>query len=206
MVERKRPARLPVRPERKVRRRRRPPPEGKLEMVVTYLEMTERPTFPPPPHPGEKIALLRAEAPPISFYRYLYNTVGEQWLWYERRRMSDDSLRAVIHHPEVEIFVLYVRGVPAGYVELDGRVEGEFELAYVGLIPEFIGRGLGRFLLYWAVDKAWDRSPRRVWVHTCNFDHPRAIATYQRAGFRPYKQETLIIDDPREDGTLPRDS
>ena len=96
-----------------------------------------------------------------------------------------------------------VAGVPAGFIELDRRVSGEVELAYFGLALEFIGRGLGGYLLAWGTNKAWRRGVRRVWVHTCNFDHPRAIAVYQRAGFVPYKQETNLIDDPRADGTLP---
>jgi GNAT superfamily N-acetyltransferase len=175
----------------------------KLECVVTYLEMRE-----PPRHPNilsgrHKIALMRAESPTISFYRYLYNTIGEDWLWWERRALDDAALAAIIHDPDVDIFVLYYDGVPAGYIELDRRVAGDIEVAYFGLIPEFIGRGLGAYLLGWALDEAWQREPERVWLHTCNFDHPKAIAIYQRAGFTPYKQETTLIDDPRATGLLP---
>ena len=179
------------------------PPKGKLEEVVTYLEMTA--ATPPPARPGrsEKLALMRAETPTVAFYRFLYDTVGSQWMWHERRRMNDERLAAIIRDPLVEIYVLYVAGVPAGFIELDRRVSGEVELAYFGLAPEFIGRGLGGYLLAWGTNKAWRRGVRRVWVHTCNFDHPRAIAVYQRAGFVPYKQETNLIDDPRADGTLP---
>jgi GNAT superfamily N-acetyltransferase len=177
----------------------------KLECIVTYLEMRE-----PPRHPNilsgrHKIALMRAESPTVSFYRYLYDTIGEEWLWWERRALDDEALAAIIHDPEVEIFVLYYDGVPAGYIELDLRIAGEIEIAYFGLIPEFIGRGLGAYLLGWALDEAWQREPERVWLHTCNFDHPKAIAVYQRVGFTPYKQETTQIDDPRETGVLPAD-
>lgn len=172
-------------------------PPGKVEMVITYLQMKRRPAHPPVTHPGERVALLRAERPTISFYRYLYDTVGEPWMWYERRLMCDETLKRIVHNPKVEIYVLYAHGVPAGYAELDARVPGEVELAYFGLVPQFIGRGLGKFLLRSALDTAWDKDVGRVWVHTCNFDHPRAIAVYQRAGFVPYKQETELIDDPR---------
>ncbi len=196
---------FPIRSLRGHRAGRRRVPEGKLEMVIIYLEMTERPTRPSVPQPRHagKLALMRADKPTVSFYRYLYNTVGGPWLWYERRRMSDEELAAAIHHAAVGIYVLYVGGVPAGFVELDGRAGDEVEIAYFGLIPEFLGRGLGPYLLDWAVHEAWRREPRRVWVHTCNFDHPKAIAVYQRAGFVPYRQETKVIDDPRLDGTMP---
>ena len=40
-------------------------------------------------------------------------------------------------------------------------------------------------------------------MHTCNFDHIRAFALYQRAGFVPYRQEKKQIADPRIHGELP---
>ena len=101
-----------------------------------------------------------------------------------RRRLSDEDLAAVIHDDRVEVFVLQVRGVPAGYIELDRRVEGEVEIAYFGLIPEYIGRGFGAFLLDWGLGRAWSYGPRRVWLHTCNLDHPRALDVYRRRGAR----------------------
>ena len=179
---------------------------GKLRMVVTFLEM-RAPPGPSALHPpvGHKIALLRAERPTMSFYRYLYNTVGEKWLWYERRMIDDAALSSIIHDPKVEISVLYVDGVPAGFVELDRRETAEVELAFFGLVPDFIGRGFGRYFMSWAVGSAWQNGPRRVWLHSCNFDHPKALQAYQRAGFVPYKQETEIIDDPRLSGLIAAD-
>lgn len=182
------------------RPRSAPVPQGKLEQIVTFLEMRRRPTRDHGPHRLENLALMRAHRSTLSFYRYLYESVGGPWLWYERRRLDDEALGDIIHDENVRIYVLYVGGVPAGFVELDGRQAGEIELAYFGLVPEFIGRGLGQFFLDWSVDKAWSLEPGRVWVHSCNHDHPKAIAVYQRAGFVPYRQERIVIDDPRRDG------
>jgi ribosomal protein S18 acetylase RimI-like enzyme len=173
------------------------PGPGVLEVVITHLEMTRRPRLPAPPPPALKLAVLRAPSISVPFYRYLYNTVGGPWLWYERQRLSDDVLAAVIRHPEVDVYVLYADGEPAGYAELDRRAMPDIELAYFGLIPAFIGQRLGPWFLHWVVDAAWTREPQRLWVHTCNLDHPRAIAHYQRAGFVPFKQERRLIRDPR---------
>lgn len=180
-----------------------PAPDGRLEVVITYLEMTAALPRMPHPAPKRKLALLRAEAVPVHFYRYLYNTVGEPWLWYLRRALDDAALGAILQDPRVELYVLYVAGVPAGFAELDRRQPPDIELAYLGLMPEFIGQGLGRVLLEWSLDTAWRHAPRRLWVHTCNLDHPRALQTYQRAGFVPYNQVVKTIEDPRLTGLLP---
>ena len=174
----------------------------KLETVITYLEMHEPPRAINLTPPGQ-VAFMKAHEPTLSFYRYLYNTVGEPWMWYERRSLDDDALAKIIHDSDVDVFVLYVGGVPAGYAELDRRKSPDIELAYLGLIPEFVGRALGPCLLHWALDEAWNHQPTRVWVHTCTLDHPKALPTYQRAGFTPYRQETKVFDDPRQSGVMP---
>jgi ribosomal protein S18 acetylase RimI-like enzyme len=175
-----------------------------IDDVITYLEMREPPTTPRMPAPLGRLALMQAETCTVSFYRYLYESVGTPWLWYQRRLLDDEALAAVIAKPATEIFVLYLGGVPAGYFELDAAPPQETELCYFGLIPEFIGRGLGPFLLRAAIDRAWSRPIARLWVHTRSFDHPKALGHYQRAGFVVYARQQLRFEDPRSQGVLPR--
>ena len=166
----------------------------KIETIVTYLEMTAAPRHAEVPAPLRKLALLRAQKPTVSFYRYLYDAVGRPWTWVDRKRLSDDELAAIIQDDHVEIYVLYVGGVPAGYAEIDRRRESEIELAYFGLVPEFTGQGLGSYLIDWVIRRAWDYGPSRLWVHTCTLDHPSALSLYQRFAFTPYKRETQYVD------------
>src|SRR6266550_2764909 len=175
-----------------------------LQDTITYLEMLARPAGRRFPTPLETLALMRAEACTVSFYRYLYDTVGEPWLWFERRVMDDAALAAHIRQQTIEIFVLYVRGVPAGFFELDVAAPRETKLCYFGLIPDFIGRRLGPYLLQAAIDRAWSRSIDRFWLHTSTFDHPKALRVYQRAGFVVYARRAVSFDDPRESRILPR--
>lgn len=175
-----------------------------ITITTTYLQMFARPERAVPPLP-EGAEVLHAVRPTVSFYRYLYNTVGQDYLWYVRRLESDEQLAATIHDPLVEIYVLYVQGVPAGYAELDRRKQeenGDIELAYFGLIPEFIGRGLGGYLLRWAIHKAWDYEPGRLFVHTNSIDHPSALPNYQKQGFKIYDTETHLSRDPRAEGIM----
>jgi GNAT superfamily N-acetyltransferase len=176
--------------------------DGKLETVVTSLQMFAPPSALPLPAPRDGLDLEQAVRPTVSFYRYLYDTVGEPWLWGDRRKLGDEALRAIVQDPAVEVYVLWVHGVPAGYAELDGRVPGEIELAYLGLIPEFIGQRLGPYLLDWAIRTAWARDPRRLWVHTCTLDHPGALGMYEKAGFVVFDRQTEVDDDPRALGLI----
>lgn len=141
--------------------------------------------------------LLRLEEPTVGFYRYLYDTIGSPWGWNERSDMTDDQLLDVITDEKVEIFVLFMGGVPAGSFELDRRVDGEIQLRNFGLAPEFIGRGLGKHLLASAVDSAWDHEPNRVWVRSTSLEHPRGLLTYQWAGFVPYESTRETREDRR---------
>lgn len=174
--------------------------QSMITSVVTYLEMTSRPTSPTPPRPAKKVSLLRAESPTISYCRYLYNTVGHDYLWWQRRAMSDADLSAIVQDPNVEVYTLFIGGVPAGYGELDRRNGPEIELAFFGLFPEFIGQRLGGYFLRWMIDQAWSYSPSRLIVHTCTEDHPAAIHNYQRHGFVPFDQISEEIPDPATSG------
>jgi GNAT superfamily N-acetyltransferase len=175
-----------------------------LEDVITYLEMLERPSGRRVPAPLDKLALMRAENCSVSFYRYLYDTVGEPWLWFERRLIDDAALARLITKPTIEVFVLYVRGVPAGFFELDTVAPRQTKLCYFGLIPDFIGRRLGPYLLQAAIDQAWSRPLDRFWLHTSTFDHPKALRTYQQAGFAVYDRRRVSFEDPRERGIVPK--
>ena len=178
-----------------------PGPRREVEVVTHWLEMRTRPVAPVPPPPAG-VAVVRADPPTVRFYRYLYDSVGEPWHWYDRRMMPADELAALLGHERNEVHVLWQHGVPAGYSELDRRISGEVELAYFGLFPEAIGRGLGSWLLRWSIAEAWrlidtHRGVPRVWVHTCSLDHPAALGVYLAAGFKKYdetRHRQLIVD------------
>lgn len=158
-------------------------------LTTTYLEMLAPPDDAAAPLPG-RLRVLRAHRPTVAFYRFLYRQVGGPWQWTDRERMDDDALLAILAHPDVHVHVLYDDGTPAGYCELDYRQPGQAEIVYFGLMPHAIGQGFGRAFLGWTIREAWRHGIRRLWVHTCSRDHPRALGTYQQAGFAVYREET----------------
>ena len=170
-----------------------------LLTVVTDLEMRAPPARTPAPAP-EHVAtrLLPLGSPTVRYYRYLYDSVGAPWTWIERRLLDDDTLLRAISAPGVEIRVLYADGAPAGYCELARQSRpGHVDLVYFGLVPEWIGHGLGRYFLDATIDLAWTSGPDRLLVNTCDLDHPRALPAYRRAGFTVIGKRQHWLPDPR---------
>jgi len=137
------------------------------------------------------MTVLHARTPSVPYYRFLYDSVGGEYHWLSRRRLSDDELAAILNDPLNEVHVLHVDGSPAGFAELDRRQPDEVELVQFGLMPDFIGQGLGSWFLQWTIDEVWSYQPKRFWLHTCTLDHPAAIPTYKKAGFIQYKEERI---------------
>lgn len=165
------------------------------KLITTYLEMNTRAAF-RPAHSRDiaGVSIQRMGAVDVPFYKFLYQAVGEIWRWRDRLVIAEDELQAALSHPGCTVDVLYVDGVPAGYIELL-REGDDTEIAYFGLRPKFIGRGLGKHLLSYGIEQAWKAGARRVWVHTCNLDGPHALANYQKRGFEVYR----VVEQPMPD-------
>lgn len=163
---------------------------------TTYLQMLTPDELPVVADvPG---VAIEQKAPSVAEYRLLYNRVGRLHHWVDRNHVPDDVLAEIVQDERVEISLLHVEGRTAGYAELDRRVPGEVELAYFGLFAEYIGRGWGKFFLCRVIQRAWSYAPYRVWLHTCDLDHPAALPNYLQAGFSIYDERMVEqrIDAP----------
>jgi len=177
-------------------------PAGKVAAVVTHLEMTA--CHEPRPDPAGAWSLRRVEMPPLDWFRDLYLRVGEEWLWFSRIRMPNADLAVRLHSLQVEVYALADDGRDEGLLELDFREPGQCEIGMLGVTAKLVGTGAGRWLMNRALEIVWSRPVERVWLHTCTFDHPAALAFYQRSGFRPFRRQVEVADDPRLDGAAPR--
>jgi len=166
----------------------------RVEVTRTYLEMTAAAALRPASCPDPRARVERVEGCPASFFRYLYAEVGRRYHWVDHLGWTDEQLRARLADPAVSLHLVTVAGAPAGYFELERHADGSVEIAYFGLLPEFLGRGLGKWLLTEAVRTAWSSGPDRVWLHTCTLDDPAALPNYLARGFRPFRAETYTAD------------
>ena len=164
-----------------------------LEVTRTYLRMTDPSQLVPASLADPRLRIEPVRECPASFARYLYAEVGRAYHWVDRSGWNDDEWRARLAQPGVELYLLTCSGAPAGYYELERHQDGTVEIAYFGLLPEFLRRGLGGHLLTDAVRRGWALGATTVWLHTCTLDDPAALPNYERRGFQSYKTERYTV-------------
>jgi len=169
-----------------------------IEVTRTYLEMRDPAELQASRGDDPRIRIEQMRECSASFFRYLYVEVGRNYHWIDRLPWTDEEIVAHLNQPEISLWLMTDKGAAAGYFELRRCADGSVEIAYFGLLPGFIGRGLGKHLLTCAVEQAWDIGANRVWLHTCTLDDPAAMPNYLKRGFRPFKTEkyqTELGDD-----------
>jgi GNAT superfamily N-acetyltransferase len=155
--------------------------------TTTWLEMPSPDDLHAPP-PQADVAIVQVRPPDPALNARLYAAVGAGYRWVDRLRWSEHEWRAYVARPDLETWLMTAAGEPAGYFELLQHAAGaSVEIAYFGLMPGFVGRGLGATLLAAAVRRAWALPAARVWLHTSSHDHPHALANYLARGFRIYR-------------------
>ncbi|GAA1593755.1 GNAT family N-acetyltransferase [Kribbella sancticallisti] len=171
-------------------------------ITLTYLEQTSADDLRPAKEPKDAVDVRQVEEVSPEFNRFLYSAVGGNWYWTEKLSWDWDRWIQWLTRPQMETWVPYVGGVPAGYLAIRA-VGTEVEVENFGLLPSFMGRGIGGHLLTVGLQAAWrmpERHPElapitRVWLHTNTMDGPAALANYQARGLRPYRTEEVERTD-----------
>ena len=169
------------------------------KVTTWHLEQRSPAELRPAPPPATAVELVRARLPSPEFSRFLYAAVGRDWWWYSRLAWTQQQWTTWVTRPEVETWVAYEEGAPAGYFELEHQPGGNVEIVYFGLLPHAIGRGIGGWMLTEALRRAWAADgTTRVWLHTCTLDGPHARANYEARGLRVFDTVIAIEELPDE--------
>ena len=160
-----------------------------VDVTIHYLEMLS-PEQLKPRRCDAPAWHVRATPRDPDVNRRFYRAVGRDWNWTDRLPWTDAEWSAYVDQPGLSTWSAHLGDQPVGYYELYEQAATGVEIAYFGLLPGFIGQGLGGAMLTDAVERAWSYKPGRVWLHTCSQDHPHALAHYQARGFVIYKTET----------------
>jgi len=127
----------------------------------------------------------------VELFRSLYAEVGGNYYWIDRLPWTDEQIATYLQQPEVSLWLMTYDGQVAGYFELKKCEDGSTEIAYFGLMPSFIGRGLGKHLLTSATEQAWADGANRVWLQTDKLNE-RSQRAMERIGA---KREGELRDD-----------
>jgi len=160
------------------------------KVTTYYLEMLSPDELRPKQCKDHAFCIRECKTKLYTYNRFLYELVGNNWQWFDKRSWTDDDWRRYAENENLRTWVAYVDGTPAGYYELQKQEGDNVEIANFGLAGPFIGQGLGAYLLSHAISSAWQWGAKRVWVHTCSLDHPNALRNYLSRGMRIFKAET----------------
>jgi GNAT superfamily N-acetyltransferase len=166
------------------------------QVTTSYLELRSLEEFRPSGTGVADLEIREARIACPELGRFLYTAVGRAWRWSDRLNWPYSKWLAHLERPEVELWIAYMGGVIAGYVELERQPEESVEIAYFGLLRQFMGMGIGGLLLSDAVAQAFGGGAQRVWLHTCSLDSPQAMENYRARGFVLFNEETELQDVP----------
>ncbi len=138
----------------------------------------------------EKTLFLKSQTPPISFFLYLYRTVGRKYEWTDWLIAGNVELKEFLSHEAVILYSIVFEGVPRGFYVLDFRKPEFCDLAYFGLFEELIGRGYGKLMINKAFETILEYGNiKYITVNTNTLDHINALPFYKKAGFKLIRVE-----------------
>src|SRR5690242_15776472 len=107
----------------------------RTKVTTHYLELTDRRDF--RPARAQELEVRQACTPCPELNRFLYTAVGGDWYWYERLGWDYACWSAFVGRPEMETWIAYQSGNPAGYFELEALPASGVEILSLGLLPQF---------------------------------------------------------------------
>lgn len=170
-------------------------PTNRIEVTRTHLEMRELSALRSSRPPSADARLAREQLSPEE-YRVIYRVIGERWHWRDRLIMPENALAAYLGSPNVHVWVLHAGDELAGYFELQQYSDKSVEIMYFGLVPRFMGQGLGGWMLTRAIEEAFALGAGLLTLHTCTLDAPTALPNYLARGLVITRTEQFFQEIP----------
>ena len=164
------------------------------EIIRNYLEIKSLDELFEVKKPNEDYYLEKVMPSDYQLNKFFYKQIGKSHKWVDRLEWNDSNWIKYVSNKNVSTFVLKKKANIVGFFELIyHKDKSEIEIAYFGLLDEYIGEKLGGYMLSEAIKKSFSFNIKRVWVHTCSLDHINALKNYLSRGMKIYNKETLNI-------------
>ena len=157
-----------------------------------YLEIRSIKNLKDKKKPSDEFSLELSDSKKFELNKFLYKQVGKKHQWIDRLIWQDKDWIKYASNEQLKTYILKKGEELAGYFELIfDQNKNDCEIAYLGILEEYIGKNLGGYLLSEAIKIGFQNEVERVWVHTCSLDHPNAIHNYKARGMKIFKAEEL---------------
>tara|TARA_B100001057_G_scaffold9993_1_gene9454 strand:+ start:1226 stop:1732 length:507 start_codon:yes stop_codon:yes gene_type:complete len=167
----------------------------KIEVKRYYLEIHSSNEINGIKQLPSELKIVKIDPPNFKLNKFFYKNIGKKHRWIDRLVWTDNQWINFVEDKKVDTFMLKKATDIAGYYELIYHNDcNEIEIAYLGLLEEYLNKKLGSFLLHSALKKSFLKNPKRVWVHTCSLDHKNALKNYLSRGMKVFKEETLFMN------------
>ena len=144
--------------------------------------------------PIKSLNLVKVEPVDFQLNKFFYKEIGKKHKWADRLIWKDKNWTDYINSPNVFTYILKNKEDLIGYFEQNFYYQkNECEIAYFGILEEYIGKKIGAYLLSEAIKKTFESGSKRIWVHTCSLDHKHALENYLSRGMKVFKSENLIL-------------
>ena len=166
----------------------------KTEIKRNYLEIKSVKDLLETKKPSENFSVQLISPPDFQLNKFFYKQIGKKYRWIDRLAWNEQKWIEYVNSPKVKTFILKEKDDLAGYFEQIYYEEKlDCEIAYLGILEDYIGKKLGGFLLTEAIKKSFNLGAKRIWVHTCSLDHINALKNYISRGMKVFKSETINI-------------
>ncbi len=166
-----------------------------LKIDRYYLEITSLKKLKKVPCPDQNLSLEKVEPPDIQLNKFFYKNIGKKHRWIDRLVWDNSRWISYLENENVETYILKLNKDLVGYFEvIEDHSTKNFELAYFGILEDYIGKKFGGYLLTEAIKICFELNSLRVWVHTCTLDHKNALQNYMKRGMKIFKQETINLN------------
>ena len=160
----------------------------------TYLEIRSINKLLAKNKPFKDLYLEKVNPPDFQLNKFFYKEIGKKHSWTDRLVWNDKKWIDYLENSEVNTYILKRNKDFIGFFEqvLD-KDKLDCEIAYFGILEEYIGKQLGGYFLSEAIKISFNIGSRRIWVHTCSLDHKNALKNYLSRGMKVFKSETLKL-------------
>ena len=159
-----------------------------------YLEILSLKNLNEVSSPNKDLIIEKINPPDIEINKFFYKNVGKKHRWVDRLEWDNLKWISYLENEKVDTYVLKSNDNLVGYFEaIKNEQNNSTEIAYFGIIEEFIGKGIGAYLLSEAIKICFQKKSKRIWVHTCTLDHKNALNNYLSRGMKIFKKESINL-------------